>query len=163
MWRIKKLFDPEGLLAPGAMLNKDPLGHVKNTHTFPEIEHVANACIEYGYCEPVCPSRHLTTTPRQRIALRREMMRHEPGSPIQKALLKEYKYDAVQTCAGDSSYPLHEELTRSATREEADEVAGKNLDLYLCANRTCEVGMEHATHAPYESFVYALEELTRER
>ena len=103
MWRIKKLFDPIGLLAPGVMLNKDPLGHVKNTHTFPEIEHVANACIECGYCEPVCPSRHLTTTPRQRIALRREMMRHEPGSAIQKALLKEYEYDAVQTCAGDSS------------------------------------------------------------
>jgi D-lactate dehydrogenase len=103
MWQIKKLFDPRGLLAPGVMLNKDPLGHVKNTHTLPEIEHVANACIECGYCEPVCPSRHLTTTPRQRIALRREMMRHEPGSPIQKALLKEYEYDAVQTCAGDSS------------------------------------------------------------
>ena len=30
-----------------------------------------------------------------------------------------------------------------------------------CANRTCEVGMERATHAPYESFLYALEELTR--
>src|SRR5580700_4427570 len=103
MWRIKKLFDPRGLLAPGVMLNKDPLGHVKNTHTLPEIEHVANACIECGYCEPVCPSRHLTTTPRQRIALRREMMRHEPGSAIQKALLKEYEYDAVQTCAGDGS------------------------------------------------------------
>jgi len=103
MWSIKKLFDPRGLLAPGAMLNKDPLGHVKNTHGIPEIEHVANACIECGYCEPVCPSRHLTTTPRQRIALRREMMRHDPGSPIQKALLKEYEYDAVQTCAGDSS------------------------------------------------------------
>ena len=103
MWRIKKLFDPRNLLAPGVMLNMDPLGHVKNTHTLPEIEQVANACIECGYCEPVCPSRHLTTTPRQRIALRREMMRHEPGSPIQKALLKEYEYDAVQTCAGDSS------------------------------------------------------------
>src|SRR6202167_3223872 len=103
MWRIKKLFDPRGLLAPGVMLNKDPLGHVKNTHGIPEIEHVANACIECGYCEPVCPSRHLTTTPRQRIALRREMMRHDPGSPIQKALLKEYEYDAVQTCAGDGS------------------------------------------------------------
>jgi D-lactate dehydrogenase len=103
MWRIKKLFDPRGLLAPGVMLNKDPLGHVKNTHTFPEVEHVVNACIECGYCEPVCPSRHLTTTPRQRIALRREMMRQEPGSPVQKALLKEYEYDAVQTCAGDSS------------------------------------------------------------
>ncbi len=103
MWRIKKLFDPRGLLAPGVMLNKDPVGHLRNTHTYPEIEHVANACIECGYCEPVCPSRHLTTTPRQRIALRREMMRHEPGSPIQKALLKEYEYDAVQTCAGDGS------------------------------------------------------------
>jgi phenylpyruvate tautomerase PptA (4-oxalocrotonate tautomerase family) len=31
----------------------------------------------------------------------------------------------------------------------------------ICANRTCEVGMEHATRAPYESFVYALEKLTR--
>src|SRR5580658_8132739 len=85
MWRIKKLFDPRGLLAPGVMLNKDPVGHLKNTHTYPEIESVANACIECGYCEPVCPSRHLTTTPRQRIALRREMLRHEPGSPIQNA------------------------------------------------------------------------------
>jgi len=50
---------------------------------------------------------------------------------------------------------------RSATREEAREVAGKNLDLYLCANRTCEVGMEHATRAPYESCRYSLEKLTR--
>jgi hypothetical protein len=72
-------------------------------------------------------------------------------------------YPLTSTCcafAGDSGL-LHEELTRSATREEAGEVAGKNL--YLCANRNCEVGMEQATHAPYESFVYALEELTRER
>jgi D-lactate dehydrogenase len=35
------------------------------------------------------------------------------------------------------------------------------LDLYLCANRTCEVGMKHATLAPHQSFLYALEELTR--
>ena len=54
-----------------------------------------------------------------------------------------------------------EELTRSATREEASEVVGKNLDLYPCENRTCEVRMEHATHALYESSIYALEELSR--
>ena len=48
-----------------------------------------------------------------------------------------------------------EELTRSAWRR-GRRVAGKNLDLYLCANRTCEVGMEHA-RAPYESFLYSLE------
>ncbi|HTF44359.1 MAG TPA: (Fe-S)-binding protein, partial [Terriglobales bacterium] len=72
-------------------------------------------------------------------------------------------YPLTSTCcafAGDRGL-LHEELTRSATREEAGELAGKNLDLYLCANRTCEVGMEHAVHAPYESFLFALEELTR--
>jgi D-lactate dehydrogenase len=56
---------------------------------------------------------------------------------------------------------LHEELTCSATRDEASENGGKNLDLYLCANRTCEVAMEHATRAPYESLPYSLEELTR--
>ena len=32
-------------------------------------------CVECGYCEPVCPSRDLTLTPRQRIVLRREMER----------------------------------------------------------------------------------------
>jgi len=37
-----------------------------------------------------------------------------------------------------------------------------NLDLYLCANRTCEVGMEHARHALYASFVYGLEVLPRD-
>jgi D-lactate dehydrogenase len=72
-------------------------------------------------------------------------------------------YPLTSTCcafAGDRGL-LHEELTRSATREEASEVSGRKLDLYICANRTCEVGMEHATHAPYESFLYALEEQTR--
>ena len=33
------------------------------------------ACVECGFCEPVCPSRDLTLTPRQRIVLRREMVR----------------------------------------------------------------------------------------
>jgi acyl-CoA reductase-like NAD-dependent aldehyde dehydrogenase len=38
------------------------------------------------------------------------------------------------------------------------------LEMDTCVPmRTCEVGMEHATHAPYESFGYALKELTRER
>src|ERR1700733_12208111 len=106
MWRIKQLFDPKGLLAPGVMLNKDPLGHVKNTHTFPEIEHVANACIECGYCEPVCPSRNLTTTPRQRITLRRAVACQPAGSPVQRALLEEFEYEALDTCAADGSCQL---------------------------------------------------------
>jgi D-lactate dehydrogenase len=62
--------------------------------------------------------------------------------------------------AGDRG-SLHEELTRSATHDEAWEVMHEDIDRYICANRTCEASMEHATRAPYESFVYSLEKLTR--
>jgi D-lactate dehydrogenase len=51
----------------------------------------------------VCPSRNVTTTPRQRIVARREMARQPAGSPVLVALLEQYQYDAVQTCAADGS------------------------------------------------------------
>ncbi|MFF1476886.1 FAD-binding and (Fe-S)-binding domain-containing protein [Streptomyces sp. NPDC058301] len=70
------------------------------------VERVADPCIECGFCEPTCPSRDLTTTPRQRIVLRREVMRQSNGSPVQEALLDAYGYDAVDTCAGDSTCAL---------------------------------------------------------
>jgi D-lactate dehydrogenase len=31
----------------------------------------------------------------------------------------------------------------------------------VCSNRTCEIGLQQGTGRPYESFVFALEELTR--
>jgi D-lactate dehydrogenase len=34
-------------------------------------------------------------------------------------------------------------------------------DAYLSANRTCEMGLRHATGRPYESFIFLLEELSR--
>lgn len=40
---------------------------------------------------------------------------------------------------------LHEELTKSATREEASEATREDRALYLCANRTCELCMEHSS------------------
>ena len=78
MWRVKRLADPDGLLAPGVVLNRDPGVHLRNLKSTPPIEEVADTCVECGFCEPVCPSRLLTTTPRQRIALRREMARQPP-------------------------------------------------------------------------------------
>ena len=51
----------------------------------------------------VCPSQNLTTTPRQRIVLRREMARQAPGSPVLNALLEQYEYDGIETCAADGS------------------------------------------------------------
>ena len=105
MWRVKRLADPDGVLSPGVVLSRDPGVHLRNLKTTPAIEDWGGAttCVECGFCEPVCPSRNLTTTPRQRIVLRREMARQSEGSPVQRALLAEYEYDAVETCATDGS------------------------------------------------------------
>lgn len=65
-----------------------------------------NACVECGFCEPVCPSRNLTTTPRQRIVLRREIARQPAGSALQRALLEEFDYEVLESCAADGSCQL---------------------------------------------------------
>jgi len=107
MRRVKRLADPDGILGPGILLTDDPGAHLRGLKSAPEIEPVANQCIECGFCEPVCPSRELTTTPRQRIVLRREMARQPAGSPVLEALLEQYDYDAIQTCAADGTCALH--------------------------------------------------------
>ena len=106
MWRVKRLADPDGVLNPGVVLNRDPDVHLRNLKTTPAIEESATTCVECGFCEPVCPSRDLTTTPRQRIVLRREMARQPAGSPVQRALLEEFEYEALETCAADGSCQL---------------------------------------------------------
>jgi len=106
MWRVKQLADPDAVLSPGVVLNRDPDIHLRNLKTQPPIEESATTCVECGFCEPVCPSRNLTTTPRQRIVLRREIARQPTGSPLQKALLEEYEYGAMETCAADGSCQL---------------------------------------------------------
>ena len=106
MWRVKRLADPDGVLGPGVVLNRDPGVHLRDLKTTPPIEEAATTCVECGFCEPVCPSRNLTTTPRQRIVLRREMARQRPGSPVLEALLSEYEYDGLETCAADGSCSL---------------------------------------------------------
>ena len=103
MWKLKRLADPENILSPGVMLTEDPESHLKNLQTAPTIETTVDRCIQCGFCEPVCPSRNLTTTPRQRIALRREMARQAEGSRVSEQILVDYDYDAIQTCAGDGS------------------------------------------------------------
>ena len=103
MWWVKEHADPDGVLSPGVLLNRDPGVHLRDLKTTPKIEEEATTCVECGFCEPVCPSRGLTTTPRQRIVIRREMARQPTGSAVQRALLEEYEYDGVQTCAADGT------------------------------------------------------------
>mgnify|MGYP003557606851 CR=1 FL=1 len=63
--------------------------------------------------------------------------------------------------AGDRGL-LHPEIVRSATWEKGASVSEAPADIYMSANRTCEMGMRHATGMPYESFVFALERQSRQ-
>ena len=103
MWRVKGLVDPDGVLGPGIVLTRDRDAHLGNLKTTPPTAGEVDACVECGFCEPVCPSRDLTTTPRQRIVLAREMVRQGGSGPVFDAIAAEFAYDAVDTCATDSS------------------------------------------------------------
>jgi D-lactate dehydrogenase len=81
------------------------------------VDPLIDACIECGFCESVCPSRELTTTPRQRIVLLREMARRKEAHGANSAEVKEIsssfqyllllmgadgrRYAGVDTCAAD--------------------------------------------------------------
>jgi D-lactate dehydrogenase len=103
MKRLKELVDPEGLLNPGVIINRNPKAHLADLKRMPVIEQEVDKCIECGYCEPKCPSRTLTTTPRQRIVVRREMQRLKDGggNGALAALEADFPYMALDTCAVD--------------------------------------------------------------
>jgi D-lactate dehydrogenase len=105
MRRLKALADPSGLLNPGVILPAGPRAHLADLKPMPTVEQEVDACIECGFCEPRCPSRELTLTPRQRIVLRREMARLRAGGAEAGASLdqleEEWPYLALETCAVD--------------------------------------------------------------
>ena len=75
--RIKEIFDPHALINPDVIISDNPQIHTQNLKQSSEIEDFINQCMECGFCEKVCPSRELTLTPRQRIAVRKEIARLE--------------------------------------------------------------------------------------
>ncbi len=103
MREVKKLLDPRGLLNPGVLLDEDPTAHIRHLKATPTVEIEVDRCVECGYCEPVCPSKDLTTTPRRRIVLRREIARARVSADtdLLNQLEQEYQYDAIDTCAVD--------------------------------------------------------------
>lgn len=102
MWQIKTLFDPENLLNPGVLLNTDKDIHLKNLKPMPATHELVDRCIECGFCEPVCPSRNLTLTPRQRIVAWREHARLKRTHPEQLSTWdSRFEYQGLDTCAVD--------------------------------------------------------------
>ena len=103
MVRIKKAFDPANILNPGVLISSDALAHMRNIKFNPTIAASADNCVECGYCEPVCPSKDLTTTPRQRIVLSRALAsaKEDKNNSLYAELFEGMKYHVEETCAVD--------------------------------------------------------------
>lgn len=103
MWQIKRLIDPAGILNPGIILTENSETHCENLKVIPTIQKVADNCVECGYCEPACPSKNLTLTPRKRIVMQRELALAEAAGnkALASEIKREFSYDGVDTCAVD--------------------------------------------------------------
>lgn len=102
--RIKAIFDPTRILNPDVMITDDPDVYKNNLKAQCVIDDAFTICMECGFCEKNCPSRNLTLTPRQRIALLRETKRleNEGNFAVANELKKGYEYFGVETCAACS-------------------------------------------------------------
>ncbi|MEV0215422.1 FAD-binding and (Fe-S)-binding domain-containing protein [Micromonospora sp. NPDC050695] len=104
MRELKRLCDPSGLLNPGVLLNDDPTVHLRQLKAVPTVDPELDSCVECGYCEPVCPTADVTTTPRQRIVLQRQIALATAAGDEERRreLTTDYEYAAVDSCAADS-------------------------------------------------------------
>jgi D-lactate dehydrogenase len=111
MCDLKSLFDPDGMLNPGVMINSDTHAHATCLKSIPLVSPEVDKCIECGFCESKCPSRRLTLTPRQRIVVQREIARMRltsaqaavPGGEdvTLNNIVNDYSYAGIDTCAVD--------------------------------------------------------------
>jgi D-lactate dehydrogenase len=104
MKEIKNLFDPQGILNPGVILNDDREIHLRNLKPMPAANEIIDKCTDCGFCEIACVSADMTLTPRQRITVHREiksLLASGEQPHIAASLIKSFSYSANETCATD--------------------------------------------------------------
>ncbi|BAN50670.1 FAD-binding and (Fe-S)-binding domain-containing protein [Metapseudomonas resinovorans] len=99
MWQIKRLLDPRGILNPDVILSEDHEIHLKHLKPLPAADEIVDKCIECGFCEPVCPSKGLTLSPRQRIVIWRDIQAKQRAGIDTTELERAYHYQGIDTCA----------------------------------------------------------------
>ncbi|AZD64732.1 D-lactate dehydrogenase [Pseudomonas chlororaphis] len=99
MWQLKRLLDPNGILNPDVVLSEDPQIHLKHLKPLPAADEIVDKCIECGFCEPVCPSKGLTLSPRQRIVIWRDIQARKRAGVDTRELEAAYQYQGLDTCA----------------------------------------------------------------
>ncbi len=131
MRQIKQIFDPYNLLNPGVIFSEDAQTHIHNLKPLPAAHPIIDKCIECGFCEANCPSKNLSLTPRQRIAVQREIahLKATCENPARlKDLEKNYHYLGNQTCAADGlcaiSCPVEINTGDHTQHQRSDMVAG---------------------------------------
>lgn len=104
MKRIKKAFDPQGILNPGVIFNDNPDCFITGMKPLPLTDPHVDRCIECGFCEVNCVSCGFTLSARQRIVVQREIsrLRDTGEDPVRlSSLEKGFRYLGNETCAGD--------------------------------------------------------------
>lgn len=102
--KIKEIFDENNIFNPDVIITKDKEIYKKNIKQPSIIDEKLNVCMECGFCERFCPSHEHTITPRQRIAILREMQRlsklnDETSKNNLSQMQEKYKYYVDKTCA----------------------------------------------------------------
>lgn len=143
MWQLKRLLDPNGILNPDVVLSEDPQIHLKHLKPLPAADEIVDKCIECGFCEPVCPSKDLTLSPRQRIVIWRDIQAKKRAGIDTSALETAYQYHGIDTCAatglcaqrcpvGINTGELVKKLrSRSATRTKTADWLASNFAIAL--------------------------------
>ncbi|MEZ5086450.1 MAG: FAD-binding oxidoreductase [Tessaracoccus sp.] len=121
MREVKRLFDPDQMLNPNVILNRNPQAHVTRLKLLPRIEPSIDACVECGFCEPGSLDDYAPLTLRQYIVLRRELAARTDDPELVAQVEDDDRYPGRGTWSKNSMAPPACPLGIDATELLRDE------------------------------------------